>query len=595
MSAYLLAISVGPVQDFIAAARRTRDLWFGSYLLSEISKAVALTVHEKLQGTEGQLIFPAPENPTLELEKQSDLNVANIILVELQQQDPKSLSNDARQAAIQCWRTFADDALRKAAEFVDTDVWNQQIDDVLEFYSAWVPLPSTADYASARRRVMRLLSGRKACRSFKPASGYWGKPKSSLDGARETIWKKSSVDEIQKRTRTLHLAPGEQLDVVGLTKRQGGGVHSYPSVSRIAADPWLRGLQQTNPAKLDELKQQCQNLGYAGMVGINTSRWPQYNAFPFEGSALYPTRYKELIQENRVPHDTFDGLASLMANLHKGQGQPLPYLAMLVADGDRMGQVITNIKNPDKHREFSQQLSGFAALARTVVADHFGCLIYAGGDDVMALLPLDQCLLCSRALHDRFGELVNEWGTAKTPSPTLSAGIAIGHFMAPLEDLLSWARQAEKSAKQPDRDGLAVHLHPRGGAPLAIRGRWSDAFDQRLLTWANNLAQDELPDRAAYDLRQLAIDYANWPDEENTRQAIYADLNRVLRKKQTKGASLDPILVESALQHCAIAPNSSQAFNAGVMGLASEWLVARYLARAQRQAEQKTALAKEAI
>jgi hypothetical protein len=31
---YLLAISVGPVQEFIVAARRTRDLWFGSYLLS---------------------------------------------------------------------------------------------------------------------------------------------------------------------------------------------------------------------------------------------------------------------------------------------------------------------------------------------------------------------------------------------------------------------------------------------------------------------------------------------------------------------------------------------------------------------------------
>lgn len=29
---YLLAIRIGPVQEFIAAARRTRDLWFGSTL-----------------------------------------------------------------------------------------------------------------------------------------------------------------------------------------------------------------------------------------------------------------------------------------------------------------------------------------------------------------------------------------------------------------------------------------------------------------------------------------------------------------------------------------------------------------------------------
>jgi len=57
--AYLMALSVGPVQEFIATARRTRDLWFGSTLLSEISKSVA----SSLQGTQGvTLIFPSPQN-----------------------------------------------------------------------------------------------------------------------------------------------------------------------------------------------------------------------------------------------------------------------------------------------------------------------------------------------------------------------------------------------------------------------------------------------------------------------------------------------------------------------------------------------------
>ncbi|OQW93521.1 MAG: hypothetical protein BWK79_10695, partial [Beggiatoa sp. IS2] len=37
MSEYLIAVSVGPVQNFIAAARATHDLWFGSYVLSEVS------------------------------------------------------------------------------------------------------------------------------------------------------------------------------------------------------------------------------------------------------------------------------------------------------------------------------------------------------------------------------------------------------------------------------------------------------------------------------------------------------------------------------------------------------------------------------
>ena len=57
---YLFQVSIGPVQDFIASARRTRDLKFGSELLSELSKAAAKQISEKC-GIES-LIFPAPAN-----------------------------------------------------------------------------------------------------------------------------------------------------------------------------------------------------------------------------------------------------------------------------------------------------------------------------------------------------------------------------------------------------------------------------------------------------------------------------------------------------------------------------------------------------
>lgn len=64
MTAYLYVLSIGSVQDFIAAARRTRDLWFGSHLLSEISKAAAKSIAED----GGLLIFPALKKGHLDLE-----------------------------------------------------------------------------------------------------------------------------------------------------------------------------------------------------------------------------------------------------------------------------------------------------------------------------------------------------------------------------------------------------------------------------------------------------------------------------------------------------------------------------------------------
>ena len=53
---YLLSIAIGPVQDFIATARRSRDLWFGSWLLSELSEVVARAIGEE------NLIFPSNLN-----------------------------------------------------------------------------------------------------------------------------------------------------------------------------------------------------------------------------------------------------------------------------------------------------------------------------------------------------------------------------------------------------------------------------------------------------------------------------------------------------------------------------------------------------
>src|SRR6266566_344232 len=74
---YLFLVSIGPVQDFIASARRTRDLWFGSWLLSELSKAAAQEIVNASAGN--SLIFPAPHDENL-LQPDSQLNVANKIV-----------------------------------------------------------------------------------------------------------------------------------------------------------------------------------------------------------------------------------------------------------------------------------------------------------------------------------------------------------------------------------------------------------------------------------------------------------------------------------------------------------------------------------
>ena len=579
MPGYLMAVALGPVQDFISAARRTRDLWFGSQLLSEISKAAAAAI----QGAGGTLIFPSPE--ALD---QSQSGIANVILAKLPELlTPSEARRLAYDAAAGRWKANADGARTAAAKIINKQIWDAQskAEDVMEFYAAAVPLESDDHYSSARQRVMRLLAGRKACRDFEPVEGY-RLPKSSLDGQRETVLRRRDKDDkaleaaYKSLEKRLRLLPGEQLDTIGLTKRLAGG-ERYPSVSRLAADPWLRGIAARAPERLDGLRAICEGLVVKGLTRVEVKR---YEIFPYEGTAVYRNRLHELEEETGEPKETYAKLDAELQALEKDFGEPDPYLAVLAADGDKMGAAIssTAIKGSERHCELSRQLAAFARTAKGIVESelHQGTLVYSGGDDVLAFLPVDTCLACARALHDEFGGLLKEFS-----GPTLSVGIAIGHFLESLEDLLGRAREAEKDAKGKDpnkKDGLAVHVHPRGGALTAVRAKWKQDPDRQLQRLVEMHSLNEIPDKAAYDLRQLALDYTDWPHKTEEEQvtldeAIRADVKRLMKRKRVA----NPEVWDTVR----LAGQGEARWTAeGVLSMAQRIIVARRIHASRRQA-----------
>jgi|SRR5579875_771279 len=595
MTGYLLALSIGPVQEFIAAARRTRDLWFGSYLLSEISKAAAKSVQD--QG--GKLIFPAPAG-NADLAPDSLLNVANVILAELNDTDPAAVAGKAKNAAGQCWRAFADQVCRQYQGVIRAEIWNDQVDDVIEFYAAWRPYAQET-YQKDRALLMRLLAARKRCRDFPPAKGRAGVPKSSLDGLRESVLGLPSAASQQLRGR-LRLRAGEQLDVIGLVKRAWqpkDGNPSYPSVARIAADPWIR-LLQSKGINLRPLATACDALGPDVVHKLNTAGargHPRYTAFPYEGSVLYRSRHPDLCEETGITSgnpkfmqlvEALDGVSQAA----KGKGlpsEPNPYLAVLVADGDRMGAALAQLASPDQHRQFSQALAGFAGKAARIVGKHQGVLVYSGGDDVLAFVPLDRCLECAHALHEAFGTALADWSQRPNPELTLSVGLAIAHFMEPLEDLLRYGRAAEKHAKQPrpgdlphqaDRNGLAVHVVKRGGEPVAVRMNWPDGAGQtnptdHLRQLADWLADQSVPGTLPYDLHALARVYEHWPAKTVT-DAIRRDVLAVLERKQPRGASKMKDIKKLIQAHVQDAQS--------LRGLADQLLVAKAIGAAPKSA-----------
>jgi CRISPR-associated protein Cmr2 len=93
---------------------------------------------------------------------------------------------------------------------------------------------------------------------------------------------------------------------------------------------------------------------------------------------------------------------------------PSKYFAVLKMDGDRMGAFFAG-STEECAQELSQRLSQFAyEQAPALVERHAGRLVYTGGDDAMALLPLLEVLPCARDLQEAFKQAVHGLGALPT-------------------------------------------------------------------------------------------------------------------------------------------------------------------------------------
>ncbi len=504
----LLAISIGPVQDFIAAGRRLGDLTAGSSLLTKMAKTVAQSVHE--QG--GHLIFPADPNE----------DGPNKILAILTDRDASEVAASARAVAAQMLMERWEAVVAKLpAGSIDEELARQQIAQFLEFYAAWVPCPP-GSYASARLRVDRLLAGRKALRDFKQPPTRAGQPKSPLDPSRECVLTLEANRTVSAALRNslLRLNGGELLDAVSILKRSEGRRSKAPSTAAMAARSVLRACAPELVAALNDI---AQAAGDDADIG----------------DLLFDSQMDDLADETAA---ALQGRAAEISHLRReacrsaGVSSCSPYYAILVADGDRMGRMLAAMTTDDEHREFSKRLAQFAQGARRIVERHNGSAIYTGGDDVLALLPLVTAIPCAAELAAAFKEQMSSPGAgALEDQPSLSAGLAIVHFMEPLQVALGYARAAEKEAKR-DRNSIAIALHTRGGAPVTVVNQWESDPAKVVDAWnafADLQRHDELSRGFPYEMKQLV---AEWPSDDTTKildhNVLKLEVERILKRKK---------------------------------------------------------------
>ncbi len=557
---YLFLVSIGPVQDFIASARRSRDLAFGSWLLSELSKAAANKI--KAENELKSLIFPAPDPQDKDsLSPGNSLNVANKIVAVIDQ-SPQTMGEEVRKAIDARLATIKNWAYAGMQDY-DEQVAKAQIDDLVEF--SWVALPfDGTNYAETRETLEALMAARKNTRDFSKVTWYSNRPKSSIDGQLESAIpngkypnRKDSEEVRTEKVKFLYknygAGPAERLSGVDLLKRKGSfqsAASGFPSTSHMATIPFLQRLKAMNASqkaaiqkKWNEYIKEINNIPGSHIEKVPTKYAAGADAIigDCDGSLLFGERLVDMM-------DTGYNKESMAAKLKPAQEAlqrffdeikvpPNPYYAILRADGDRMGKVIDNqAKQGEKqHQALSKALNKFAGSVRKIVEEKYqGALVYAGGDDVLALMPLHTVLQCAKELADNFRKELNEFKDDNGDSPTLSAGIVIVHHLYSLQDALRLAGDAEDRAKKvPGKDALAITISKRSGDDYTIADKWDNLYNhlEDLIDYCYNGA---IPEGTAYELRDMALRLVVpdvHPDYMTVQEVILADADRILKRK----------------------------------------------------------------
>jgi CRISPR-associated protein Cmr2 len=161
---------------------------------------------------------------------------------------------------------------------------------------------------------------------------------------------------------------------------------------------------------------------------------------------------------------------------------------------------------PNRHLAISGALNDFSqtVVRHVVEEEHLGRVIYAGGDDVLAMLPVADMLSAMQRLQQAYGghdsqhtggvrkglTLRNGFAAIKVGQgdserlqlmrmmgqhATSSCGAVIAHHQAPLASVLQELRNAEKRAKnEGGRDAFAITVIKRSGGTLYLTAKWGE-------------------------------------------------------------------------------------------------------------------------
>lgn len=501
---YVVIFTVGPVQSFIASARKTEDFWSGSYILSHLVREAIKRFYQFDANCE--MIYPLVTEKELRSPSQRDVHIASIpnrltVIMEGTEEEVCGWLREAEQDVRNVFLDFCFQAVRRVfphltdheQELLERMV-EQQVRSFLEIYWVAEPYEPSMSFREVRERAERRLGALKNEKHYIPVSqqGLVCSVCKEREALRlEEIGEFDHYGEIKKKTMSLWQRRAVKF------QGTGGDEEDDRRAGRIKDNEFLCGICLGKRAARDY---------FADLFGTSFPSFPSV--------------------------------------LDIGQGD---YYAVLLMDGDDMGKWFSG-ERKDEYSRTSQKLARFAKeTVPWIVQERCkGKLVYAGGDDVLAFVPVETALKAAEMLRLAFADERQGLGSGATAS----FGVVIAHKKAPLQHVFNAARALEQKAKRyyndktaQRKDALALAVHTRSGEISEAVLPWivGEKMVSKLLEeWLGLLKTSLSPNFIFHFASAFAplLHEKDCPKWEN-RDMLATELRRLLRRSVKEGSCLD--------------------------------------------------------
>lgn len=568
MATYVFSLGLIPVQEWIAEARRSRDLRAGSAFLCHVMARLLATIQAQTDSCE--LLFPlVSEGDLWKLAESfpSALGVAYGIPnrasgyceAEGDEAIREVFGRLSKDVLEETWQSLKEESLRARQNSEEEIAFWRELAGALEEYRVvtraesdcplslvWVAKASALPREQKEANLLdvdRLYQDVKRSRPIRhwPLGAAVGK--CNQCGHREAIGRRddfsawlTGYQELAKSlwvTRGRRLDPGERLCYVCLTKRMAaysGSRAGFPSTGEIAIRPWRNLLASLIEGDQDPTEVEALRVALADLK--RTSLW---DTDP--GAALRASEEslrKQGAEDVIAPRKR---LRAAIERINRNRKQPIPlvppgYLALLTFDGDSMGRRVRQAPE-----EVPVRLSRFAEKARQEIQKRCGEIFYLAGDEGLAMAPATEVLDLAEAIRQEFSEIFKDLA----PTLTLSMGVALFEHGRPMAGAIQTAREALQQAKSREgKNALGIAVETASGSRWFFVEAWGEAWS-RIARAVRLIQEGRLSPGWAYDVESFlaSLPASEW-GQVDLREAAREEVRRLfLRRLEGKGASAE--------------------------------------------------------